>query len=122
MRTLEDRLTALETLVTAAPPALSVDTLRERVKLGDAAKAELSRTLSPWAAKESGEYATLYREAMSGTTEVSLNRFGVLTVRRQFGLELRWEVGTQDRSEMIRRADLLLVVAEYRLESTPAPA
>ena len=122
MRTLEDRLTTLEALVTAAPPALSVATLQERVKLGDAAKAELSRTLSPWAAKESGEYATLYREAMSGTTEVSLNRFGVLTVRRQFGLELRWEVGTQDRSEMIRRADLLLVVAEYRLESTPAPA
>ena len=121
MDTLESRLTALEALTTAAPEALSVATLQERVKLGDVAKTSLERTLRPWTAKEGGEYPTLHRDAVAGATTVSLDRFGTLTVRRQFGLELRWEVGTEDRSEMIRRADLLLTMAQFRLER-PLPA
>ena len=127
MRTLEDRLTTLEALVTAAPPALSVATLQERVKLGDAAKAELSRTLLPWQTHSvTGSPPRFYRTSAdrrnSYTVFVPAGIIG--ETRYHLGsersaspqIELRIECDPADTARVMQLADLVLAIAGFRLE------
>ena len=127
MRTLEDRLTALETLVTAAPPALSVDTLRERVKLGDAAKAELSRTLLPWQTQNvTNSPPRFYRTSADGSNSYTVFvPAGIIGETRYHidadpytkpQIQLRIECDPADTDRVMRLADLVFAVAGFRLE------
>jgi hypothetical protein len=127
MRTLEDRLTALETLVTAAPPALSVDTLRERVKLGDAAKVELSRTLLPWKAEHSeGRPPRFFRRSADGRNDyrVYVPEGIIGETRYHIGadpyakpqIQLRIECDPADTARVMQLADLVFAIAGFRLE------
>ena len=116
MKNFGDRLTALESLVTAAPPAVSVATLLERVRLGEVAKAALERTLSPW---DRSTTNILRRHSLAGRTSVELTaRPYMLTVRYHMSaLDSRWPLGTDETEEAERRSDLLLAMAGFRLET-----
>lgn len=118
-KTLEQRLSEIESLIKASPDAVSVTTLEERVKLGDAAKLALSRTLSAW---DRSTTSVLRRHSLAGRTSVELNSSPyTLTVRYDHSaLDSRWPLGTDDADEAERRANLLLAMAQFRLESDPS--
>jgi len=132
-RNFGDRLAAIETLVIARPDAVSVKTLEERVKLGKEATEELHKTLLPWGDAEAdqkwprfrrksacGRYdALLFVAAGINAKHYSLicDHYAPNKVACVIALD------PSDVEEVKRRADLILGIADYRLESaTPSEA
>ena len=127
MPTLEDRLDAIEALVVAAPPALSVNALWERVKLGNAANAELTRTLLPWETQRSeGRPPRFIRRSAAGRNDYTVHvpEGTIGETRYHIGadsyaqpkIQLRIECDPADTTRVMRLADLVFAIAGFRLE------
>ena len=125
--TLEERLSSVEALLTAAPAAVSVDTLIERVRLGKEAQVELARTLRPWDVHKSGigspdrfyrnsagtgESAALY--VPEGTSETCyllvVGTYGNPSIRAKIDCD------PADTERVRQLADVILTIAGHRLE------
>lgn len=121
--TFDQRLTAIEHRLTAAPEAVSVKTLLERLRLGQEAETTLLRTLSPWQLIND----TYYRNSMGGKCryQIRLTLCGHLSVHfdgRENGGEMRdgfWRLGKGRKpAELLQWADILLRMTEFRLAET----
>lgn len=124
---IEQRLSALEALNKAAPAAVSVDTLLERVKLGKEATAELSRTLKSWSRHEESDGrpprffrychrdsgASLYvPQGIRGET-----RYHLTCEADGQKLAIRIECDPTDTARVLQLADVALAIGGFRLES-----
>lgn len=125
--TLVERLEAIESLLTAAPPAVSVDTLIERVRLGGEAKVELARTLRPWGVHKSspgspdrfhrysagtGESAALYVPEGAGETRYIL----LVGTYAHPSIRTKIDCDPADTERVKQLADVILAIAGHRLE------
>ena len=131
MLTIEERLVALESRLTAAPPTLSVAALMQRVQLGTEAAAELHKTLLTWGAAEADQNWPRFRR------KSGCGRYDAILFVAHGGGAKHYSiicdhyapnkvacviaVDPSDVEEVQRRADLILRIADYRLEDPVGP-
>lgn len=121
---IETRLAAIEALITAAPPAVSVETLLERVRLGEAATKELTRALSPWKEEQSQSQPTrFHRQSVNGRNHYVVHVPHGETVYHISSdsyanpkIATRIDCDPADSARVMELADMIFAIAGFRLE------